>query len=191
VATRDKPKPVDTRAAEPAGRRRRGCLVHVSICFGVSIALSVVLSVFLHAFVYSPAPAVDVPPSEVDRQVHPKGFSVIKPGRTRARIEPDAILILPEWGTSRYSTHMQVRRWTEPPQFDRLESGGGTPGMFQGREAWLSAENNGNYTNWRILTRRGTDWYTISLSIPSDTPPTGTTPPPSHLPYLNSFSAPD
>src|SRR5437763_6444009 len=71
--------------------------------------------------IVSPYPDVAHPPAEANRVVHPAGFSIIKPGRTRATVETaasagdDQILILPDGGRSRYGPVLRVRRLREPP----------------------------------------------------------------------------
>src|SRR4051794_28271891 len=80
----------------------------------------------------SPYPAVARPPDERDRVHHPAGFSIVKPGKTRVRVEPDALIVVPDGGRSRYTPSLIVRRWAEPPDLQGLgERDRHAPGRFQ------------------------------------------------------------
>src|SRR5215470_14419749 len=107
-----------------------------SICGGIVCAIVVAQIVFLST-VISPYPDVQQPPAEANRVVHPAGFSIVKPGRTRATVETassvgdDSINILPDGGRSRYTPVLNVRRLREPADLSRLQRDGFQAGTFQ------------------------------------------------------------
>lgn len=140
--------------------------------------------------VTSPYPAVDRPPDEKDRVWHPAGFSIVKPGRTTARLESDALVVVPDGGRSRYTPSLIVRRWGEPPDMQGLREGHeGAPWRFQGDEAWVFIGPTGKYVTWAAVFRRGGDWFTISLSLPEGMRGSEQMPSAEWLAYLNTFKA--
>lgn len=151
---------------------------------------AVVVLVFGTGFVWleqihSPHPDVTRPPNEKNRVLHPAGFSIVKPGRTKARVDPDALIIMPDGGRSRYTPSLMVRRWVEPPDLTTLREY--APGTFQGGEALIFNGPSGKYVTWAAVVRRGDNWFSVSLSLPEGSPGSEAMPPPGWLAYLNTF----
>jgi hypothetical protein len=142
----------------------------------------------------SPAPRIDIPPQEENRVRHPHGFSIIRPGRTKASFSEDGIGIVPDGGRSRYTESLVVHRLAGEPDRQRLEREGLRPGTFQDRDAFIRIGPSGRYDTWRAIINRGGWWYEIYLMTPASMElwqeePTVPTPPPSPewMAYLNTL----
>ena len=143
--------------------------------------------------VISPYPAVDEAPVEGNRVRHPAGFSIIRPGRTRAivskrgEVDPEMITILPDGGRSRYTPVMTALHLDNTPETGWLEWEGYKPGTFQGREAYVYRGPSGKYDSYGVITERSGKWYVISLLIPSGGELAGGELPERWRRYLESF----
>lgn len=138
---------------------------------GIACVIVVAQVIFLFRTA-SPYPNIRQPPVEANRVVHPTGFSIVKPGRTRAMVTSassdgeDAINILPEGGSSRYMPVLNVRRLHEAPDLARLGREGFRTGTFQGQPSLVYEGPMGKYDAYRVMTNRGGDWYAVTLLIP-------------------------
>lgn len=153
-----------------------------------SLTVAVVVGVFL-ASISSPWPEVDKPPVEANRAVHPEGFSIVKPGDTRAVVSGDRLTILPDGGRSRYNPVMSVRRLPDQTEDAELRRDGFHDGKFQERAALIYVGESGKYNAWRAVTKRGGRRYEIEMLMPYVEP--NWTPPAQWMQYLNTFSAPE
>jgi hypothetical protein len=169
-------------------RRKRWLIYGVVVCVIVAAQ-----AIFLSRSI-SPYPDVQQPPAEANRVVHPGGFSIVKPGRTRAIVEhassvgDDQITILPDGGRSRYAPVLSVRRLREPPDRSRLQRDGFQSGTFQGQDAFVSRGPSGEYDSYRVTTDRGGVWYEVALSIPRGDSAAGSIPSPDWQRYLETFA---
>jgi hypothetical protein len=116
--------------------------------------------------ILSPYPEVDQPPQEVNRQRHPLGFSIIKPGRTKVHVHEHMLAIGVERGRSRYTPVMSVRRLPGAPDVLQLQGEGFRADTFQGRPAFVHVGPSGEYDAWRAVTSRGGIWYEVGLLLP-------------------------
>ena len=168
--------------------RRKRWLIYGGIVCIIVAAQWIFLSTII-----SPHPEVDQPPAEANRVAHPAGFSIIKPGRTKAivteasSVAGDQITILPDSGRSRYTPGLYVSRLREPLDRGGLERNGYRPGSFQGQEALIYTGRSGEYDQYRVRTNRGGVWYEITLSLPGENRPSGWTPSPQWQRYLETF----
>ncbi len=169
-------------------RRKQWLIYSGIVCVMAAAAIIFLLTIS------SPYPDVDEPPAEANRVLHPAGFSIIRPGRTRATIEPaspagdDQITIRPDAGRSRYTPVLSVRRLRDLPERSRLEHDGFQPGTFQGQDALVYKGSSGKYDAYRVLTNRGGSWYEIALLIPGGESTAGSLPSPEWQRYLNTFA---
>jgi hypothetical protein len=166
-----------------------------------SIWAGIICAVLAAQFIYlstitSPDPNVRHPPAEPNRVVHPAGFSIVKPGRTRAivlaatSVNDDEITILPDGGRSRYTSGLYVRRLRQPPDLSRLEHEGFRQGAFQGHDSLVYKGPSGEYFAYRVMTNRGGQWYEVSLLIPGADRSPASIPSPEWQRYLETFAAP-
>lgn len=171
--------------------RRKRWLIHGGIVCVIAAAGAVVLSIIAPT---SPYPDVRQPPAEVNRVVHPLGFSIVKPGRTRAivarasSVGDDQIAILPDGGRSRYHPALSVRRLRKPPDHSRLEREGFQSGAFQEHNAFIYNGPSGKYHAYRVVTNRAGEWYEIALLVPGVYSPEESVPSPQWQRYLETFA---
>ncbi len=163
-----------------------------SIYGGIVCVIVVAQSIFLLRTL-SPYPNVRQPPAEANRVLHPAGFSIVKPGRTRATVwtassvGDDQITILPDGGRSRYTPGLYVSRLREPPDLARLKRDGFQAGSFQGQPAFVYNGRSGEYHAYRVMTNRGGEWYEVALSIPRGESSPALIPSPEWQRYLQTF----
>jgi hypothetical protein len=168
--------------------RRKRWLIYGGIVCVIAAAQAIFLSTII-----SPYPDVRQPPADANRVVHPVGFSIVKPGRTRAIVAQasslgdDQITILPDGGRSRYTPVLSVRRLREPPDRSRLERDGFQSGTFQEQDAFVYKGPSGKYDAYRVTTNRGGAWYEVALLIPGGDSPAGSVPSPEWQRYLDTF----
>lgn len=161
---------------------------------GIYCVLLVAGVIFLET-ITSPYPEVLQPPAEANRVAHPAGFSIIKPGRTRAILESassfgiDQIAILPDGGRSRYTPGLYARRFSEAPDLPRLEREGFQAGSFQGQAALVYRGPSGKYDAYRVMMNRGGEWYEVGLLIPGGDSSPASIPSPEWQRYLESFKS--
>lgn len=162
--------------------------------YGGIVCVIVAAQVIFISTIVSPYPAVGEPPAEADRVVHPTGFSIVKPGRTRAIVQTassigdDAINILPDGGRSRYTPMLNVRRLCEPPDLSRLDRDGYQAATFQGQPAFVYRGPSGKYDAYRVMTNRGGEWYEVALLIPGGESAPASIPSPEWQRYLETFT---
>ena len=162
--------------------------------YGGVICVIVVAQFIFLSRIISPYPDVRQLPPEANRVVHPTGFSIVKPGRTRAivltisTVGRDQISILPDGGRSRYTPGLYVSRLHEPPDHLRLEREGFQPGTFQGQQALVYRGPSGEYDAYRVMTNRGREWYEIALLIPGGGSDPASIPSPQWQRYLETFT---
>lgn len=166
-------------------RVKRWCL------YGVLLIVWSALVVYVLFTVISPDPNVSQPPNEVNRVRHPDGYSIIRPGRTRAIVSEDGINISPDGGRSRYTPVFGVGRFPEFPDPAWLQRNEFRSGTFQGHPAFVRNGPSGEYDAYRVITNRGGKWYEITLLIPQDYYGESVTMPSAEWQrYLDTFEAP-
>jgi hypothetical protein len=164
-----------------------------SIYAGI-VCIIVVAQVIFLSLIVSPYPSVRQPPAETNRVVHPAGFSIVKPGRTRAIVATassvgnDQISILPDGGRSRYTPGLYVRRLREAPDLPQLEREGFQAGTFQGQQALIYRGPSGTYDAYRVMANRGGEWYEVALLIPGGESPPASIPSPEWQRYLETLA---
>jgi hypothetical protein len=162
--------------------------------YGGIVCVIVVAQVIFLSNVISPYPDVQQPPAEANRVVHPAGFSIVKPGRTRAIVETassvgdDSVNILPDGGQSRYTPVLNVRRLREPPDLSWLEREGFQAGTFQGQQALVYRGPSGKYDAYRVMTNRNGEWYEVALLIPGGDSALASIPSPEWQRFLETFT---
>jgi hypothetical protein len=161
--------------------------------YGGIVCVFVVAQVIFLSTITSPYPDVRQPPAEANRVVHPTGFSIVKPGRTRAivtsasSVSIDQITILPEGGRSRYTPGLYASRLREAPDLSRLEREGFQAGSFQGQAALVYRGPSGKYDAYRVMMNRGGEWYEVALLIPGGDSAPASIPSPEWQRYLETF----
>jgi hypothetical protein len=164
-----------------------------SIYGGVICVIAVAQFIFLSRII-SPYPDVQRAPAEANRVIHPAGFSIVKPGSTRAIVEvassdgEDSITILPDGGRSRYTPILSVRRLGQPPDLSQLERDGFKGGAFQGQQAIVNKGPSGKYDLCRIVVNRGGEWYEVTLLIPGGDSDPASIPSPEWQRYMDTFA---
>ena len=163
-----------------------------SIYGGIVCVIVIAQLIFLSTII-SPYPDVRQPPAEADRVVHPTGFSIVKPGRTRAIVTSaspvsiDQITILPDGGRSRYTPGLYASRLREAPDLSRLEREWFQAGSFQEQAALVYRGPSGKYDAYRVMMDRGGDWYEVALLIPGGDSSPASIPSTEWRQYLETF----
>lgn len=162
--------------------------------YSVIFCVIVIAGVIFLETIISPYPNVEQPPAEANRVVHPTGFSIVKPGRTRALVTSDSsvsidqITILPDGGLSRYTPGLYASRLREAPDLSRLAREGFQAGSFQGSAALVYRGPSGKYDAYRVVMNRGGEWYEVALLIPGGDSAPASIPSPEWQRYLETFS---
>lgn len=170
--------------------RRKRWLIYGGIACVIVVAQSILLLNTL-----SPYPVIQTPPAEANRVVHPAGFSIVKPGRTRALVEAassisdDQITILPDGGRSRYMPVLSASHFRESPDLSKLQHDGFVAGAFQGQSALIFRGPSGEYIAYRVIISRGSEWYEVALHIPGGDVSPESIPSPDWQRYLETFGA--
>ncbi len=168
-------------------RRKRWSIYGTILCV-IAIAQFILLSSII-----SPYPEVRQPPAEANRVMHPAGFSIVRPGRTRAivvsasSVGTDQISILPDGGRSRYTLGLYASRLRVPPDPSQLERDGFRPGEFQGHDSFIYTGPSGKYDAYRVIANRDGAWYEVAILIPGGDSPPGSIPSPEWRRYLETF----
>ena len=112
-------------------------------------------------------------PREADRVVHPGGYSLIKPSEWIAKVavKPnaqntrDSIELEPDKWIG-LAPSMWVKRFSQPPDLEKLRAEGFGDGTFHDAPALIYHRKPSKYLTRRIVVRFGDDWYELGLTLP-------------------------